>query len=90
MKDCIYAIASILVLIVLGVVLIGCDMGPSCEERGGKLKYTTTILIYQPSLKMMQQFPQYKCVMPEKAGASPHVHKCTTDIECEIEERSLN
>lgn len=41
-------------------------LSPTCEERGGKLKYFTTVLTYSAATKTMQQTPIFRCVMPEK------------------------
>lgn len=51
-------------LLFFSLIVISC--GPSCEDLGGRLEYTHTILIPTKvgSVTMMQQHPQYQCVMP--------------------------
>jgi hypothetical protein len=54
-----------LVALFMLVSLVGC--GPSCEEQGGVMVYTGTILMPMKmgSVTIMQQYPQYACRMPE-------------------------
>lgn len=53
---------------ILCLVLAGC--GPSCEEQGGK--YAQDGYFYAPMLVgkliIMQQHPNYVCVMKDKNG----------------------
>lgn len=51
---------------ILCLTVWGCDVGPSCTEMGGTVRYSNTIYIYQPALKMLQHIPQYECVLPDK------------------------
>jgi hypothetical protein len=50
-------------LIFCALLLAGC--GPSCADRGGRLVVSHYAPVYQPALKMIQFFPQYRCEVPE-------------------------
>lgn len=56
--------AQVLLSLTLCATLTGCDFGPSCEERGGRIQFSHNILIYNSAIKAMQVYPQYECVMP--------------------------